>query len=514
MQNRAKVDYYGISRIRRSLVHFAFGKSASAIASLSVVIISIRELEVSEYAVFVTLQALVIMARTLTSFGVNSVILRYLPDLRVVGNNRAAYAMMFGGIAARAAMYVVPVSLILYLTGDRIASLLNLGEWSWLLGWYLMSVGFLRVVATFTGWALESLLWQKQAQYSIAIATLAKFAAVLYLVHDGSFDLQSFVWVELAGEGLSILLLFSSAAAAWLADPHRHEGNLRTLREDSRRYLRFAFWAYLFNFTTVLHGSAPNRLIVSHYLGVTSTALFGAVDRLIQYVKQYEPVKLLIGLVRPVFNAQYRGPEDFGNIVRFADGIFRFNLIILIVPLLPFTVAGEMLFDLITNGKYSNASMIFLGFYFVLALGSFMLVLELIVKAVELNSVFTISNLLMSGSVLVAIPFLPTVGLWALVVANSLGYLAAMSVILVYLRRKGFPVRLRWDLVARVVAALFVGAVAGRLLLELGVHPLLSIAAAYLVYIGASWFWLPFTSEEIDIGRSLLARKIRREEVK
>lgn len=510
MKNKAKVNYYGISRIRRSLIHFALGKSASAIASLLIVIITIRELPVSEYAVFVTLQAMVLIVRTLSSCGVNAVLLRYLPDLRVVGNNRATYALMFGGIATRAMLFFLPATLLLYFAGDRVAQLLNLGEWGWILGWYLLAVGSLRIVATFTAWALESLLWQKQAQYSIAVATLAKFGAVVYLVHTGDFDLRAFVWIEFAAEALSVVLLFASAWVSWQADPHRHDGTLRTLRDDSRRYLRFAFWAYLFNFTTVLHGSAPNRLIVSHYLGTASTALFGAVDRLIQYVKQYEPVKLLMGLVRPVFNAQYRGPDDFGKILRFADGIFRFNLIILIVPLLPFAVAGEALFEFITNGKYTDASTIFLGFYFVLVLGSFMLVLELIVKAVEHNSVFTISNLLMSGAVLAAIPFLPTVGLWALVAANSFGFLAAISVVLTYLARKGFPVRLRWDLVGRIVAALLVAVAAGRLLLQLGVHPLLSIGAAFLVYAGASWFWLPFTREEVAIGRELLSRKLDR----
>jgi hypothetical protein len=49
-------------------------------------------------------------------------------------------------------------------------------------------------------------------------------------------------------------------------------------------------------------------------------------------------------------------------------------------------------------------------------------------------------------------------------------------------------------------------------LLAFGVHPLLGIAAAYLAYIGTSWFWLPFTVEELDIGRALLARKVHREQ--
>ena len=61
MHHGAKVNYYGISRIRSSLIHFAFGKTTSGIASLLVVVLTIRELPVPEYAVLVTLQALVMM---------------------------------------------------------------------------------------------------------------------------------------------------------------------------------------------------------------------------------------------------------------------------------------------------------------------------------------------------------------------------------------------------------------------------------------------------------------------
>jgi O-antigen/teichoic acid export membrane protein len=510
VEQRAKANYYGMSRFRHSLVHFLLGKSTSAIASLVVVIITIRELEVSEYAVLVALQAMGLFARTLTSFGINAVLFRYLPELRVVGNNIATYTMMFGGIAMRAVMYIVPVVPVLLLFDDKMASLLRLGDWGWLLAWYLMTVSFLRVMATFTGWALESLLWQKQSQYSIAVATLVKLVGVVALIHADMFDLWTFLQLEVGTEALSLVLLLSSAVWSWKRDPHRMEGDRQVLKDDARRYIRFSSWAYLFNLTTVLNGSAPNRIIVSHYLGPATTALFGAVDRLIQYVKQYEPVKLLIGLVRPVFNSQYQSEEDFGKIVGFADGIFRFNLIILIFPLLPFAVAGESIFDLITNGKYTDASSVFLGFYFVLALGSFMLVLELIVKAVELNSVFTFSNLLMSASVLAAIPFLDTIGLWALVAANSIGFVAAIIAVVTYLSYKGFPVRMRWDLVVRIVAAMGVAVAGGRMLVGAGVHPILAIIVTYAIYIAVSWFWLPFTEQEVDVGKKLLSRRMHR----
>ena len=84
---------------------------------------------------------------------------------------------------------------VVYFAGDMLARLLNLGEWGWLLGWYLLLVGCLRVTATFTGWALESLLWQKQAQYSIAVSTLVKLGGVLLMLPGFLTDIIGFLFL-------------------------------------------------------------------------------------------------------------------------------------------------------------------------------------------------------------------------------------------------------------------------------------------------------------------------------
>lgn len=506
MESKSKHDHYGLARFRDSLFHFVFGKAFSAIASLIIVVTIIRQLEVAEYAVYATLHALVMFLRLLTSFGVNSSVLRFLPDLRVVGNSKATYAFLLGGIGLRAALYVAPVLLLYFLGAGWLSNLLSLGEWQWLLAWYLV-VGFFRITATFTAGALESLLWQKQAQYSIAVATLLRLVGVFYLLSIGQFDLWTLVVLELVTETISLLLLITSGLSKWRVDPSRDDGNYQKLIDDAGRYANFSLWAYLYNLTTVLHGSAPNRLIVSAFLGTASTALFGAIDRLIQFVKQYEPVKLLLGLVRPVFNANFRSQSDFPKIMSMADGLFRLNFVVLMLPLLPCAVAGHYIFDIVSAGKYSAASSFFLGFYFVLVLGSFMMVLELIVKALELTKIFVLSNLAQSGSVLVALPFLPTVGLWALVAANVLGYLIAIGIVVRFLAKKKFPIRIRWPLIAFVAAAAAIAIVAGWLAKQFGLHEIPAIALAYLFYAVVLASRLPFTAEELSIGRQLLAKR-------
>ncbi len=507
MSKPAAADYYGIARIRDSLFHFLFGKAFAAVATLVTVITVIRELEVSEYAVYATLTALVIFLRLLTSFGVNSTLLRFLPDLRVVGNNRSTYALLLLGLLLRAVMYILPVALLLFWAGDALAGLLKLGDWGWILGVYLV-VGFFRIMALFTAAALESLLWQKQSQYSLAAATLLRLVGVFYLIGIDDLNLATLVMLELVTETLALLFLVVSALVKWRQDPDRNAGTLTTLREDAGRYARFSGWAYLFNLTTVTHGSAPNRLIVSHMLSPAIVALFGAIDRLIQFAKQYEPVKMLMGLFRPVFNAQYRSREDYPKIMAMGDGMFRLNLVVLLLPLLPIAVAGEYVFTLITAGKYADAANLFMGFYLVLILASFMMVLELLVKAVEHTRIFVVSNLVLSASALAAWPFLDTAGLWALVVAISVGQVVAILIVVQYLAHFRFPVRIRWEQVGKICMSMLVAVAAGLVAGRAGLHPIVVIAMAMLLYAVCILKWLPFTADEQELFKQMFKKKL------
>ncbi len=510
---KSSADYYGITKVRDSLFHFLFGKVFSAFATLVIVITVIRELEIAEYAVYATLTALVIFLRLLTSFGVNATLLRFLPDLRVVGNNRSTYALLASGLLLRALFYIIPAALLLFWAGDAISNLLKLGTWNWILGTYLV-VGFFRIMALFAAATLESLLWQKQSQYSIAASTVLRLIGVFYLIATDDLDLRTLVMLELATEALALLFLMSFGLAKWRRDPDRHAGSLATLRQDLGRYTRFSAWAYLFNLTTVTHGSAPNRLIVSHMLGATTTALFGAMDRLIQFAKQYEPVKLLMGLVRPVFNAQYRSREDYPKIMAMGDSMFRLNLVVLMLPLLPIAVAGEFVFAIITAGKYTDAAYLFLGFYGILILGSFMMVLELLVKAVEHTRIFVVSNLILSASALAAWPFLDTAGLWALVWAISAGHVVAILTVVKYLDFHDFPVRIRWRQVAKVCVAAALAILLGCGAGLLGLHALVGVALAYAVYLGCILKWMPFTAAEQGLFKQMFLKKFGKESTK
>jgi len=137
-----------------------------------------------------------------------------------------------------------------------------------------------------------------------------------------------------------------------------------------------------------------------------------------------------------------------------------------------------------------------------------MMVLELLVKAVEHTRIFVVSNIILSLSAVAAWPFLDTAGLWALVVAISVGYVVAILTVVKYLDHFNFPVSIRWGQVLRICLMTAAAVAIGIGVSLLGAHSLLVILAAYLVFAVLLLKWMPFTAEEKGLFRQMFAQKL------
>ena len=289
------MERYGRQAITRSLFHFVLGKGVSAIAAFIVLVIAIRQLTSTEFAVYTSMHAMALMIGLLSSFGTNQVMMRFLPELRVRGNIVAMYRLLFRGIAVRGLTYAA-VALLLYVYAEPICRAFEFDAWVEVVRLYCL-VGFLRVNGTFIGAALESLLWQREAQYSAAVSGLVKVPLVLAAVWRGGMDLAGFVAIEIASELLLLLLVLGWAILRWKNDPERNLGDPEVLRRERSRYNRFSFWSYAQNLTSIGFGSASNRLFVSYFLPIDALARFGVIDRFIAFIWHYEPLRLFVGTV-------------------------------------------------------------------------------------------------------------------------------------------------------------------------------------------------------------------------
>ncbi len=501
-------EHYGMKAFKKSFAHFILGKGFSAIATICVLFIIIRELSIEEFAVYSSLHALVFIIGKLSSFGVNPVLLRYLPELKTQNQNKPMYRLLVLGLLIRALSYALFI-LILIPFIENIAGVFKLDNWLWLVPWYFI-VGFFRVNTTFFSQALESLLWQRDAQYSLAIAGFIRLLGVIVVLYWYDLTLFNFVIVELVAEISSYLLQVMFSISRWRKDADRRRGNENCLMENRSRYLKFAYWCYLQNTTSILYGSAPNRLFASFFLPIEYIAMFGVIDRLIDFVRRYEPLRMFQGMVRPVFMSRYSEDGNFAHLASMANFLIRFNLIFLLLPFLVLSIMGDVFFAWVTDGKYTDITALFLGFYLVVLVNSMNYVFDMFAKAVERNKILPFSNLVLSLSIVSAIPLIHHIGLWSIAIANVLGLVVSLLIVSKYLKKQGFIFTFEWLLTFKVIVYMVLSLLTGYLLLINGVNVFVTTVISCLLYTGLIILKPPVNLYERNLLKKLLSSKIHK----
>ena len=430
------IKYFGFSALSTSLRHFFIGKGFTIFSSLSVVLLLARYLEQNEYAIYISWQAIILVIGIVTTAGIQSAMHRYLPELRSNTLNKLVYRMIVIGVFFRLVLIVLIVLLLIVFLPE-VATFLKQTQWQWLLPWYLC-VGLLRLLSLSIAGTMEALLWQRISQYSLAIGSMVKLVGVLICIFVNKMTLLNIVIVELVSEILLLILLVYGLYKNWRKDEERNHGDTSWWKINNTRVYKYGATKCLASLSMLLYGSGPNRLLATSLMPNSEVALFGFADSLYQLFLRFMPSRLTLGIVRPVFIAKYATTGDFSKLTQMSNLMLRINMLILILAAVAIVILGEPVFDWITNGKYGSANLILAGFLVLLVFMSLRLIIEILIEAVEKNQISIYCNMVQSLSLILAIPLIPYIGLWGLVVANILGTIAAIILAINRLHSFGF----------------------------------------------------------------------------
>ncbi len=480
------------------------GKALTAVASVAVLLLVARVLPVPQFAAYAVFQAVIVLVNVISDFGVGQAMVRYVPELRAANNNRPMYLLIFRGAVIRSGMIAATLAAV-WLTASWWSPWFKLGDWLPWLALYL-PVGWLRLNNLFIFRTMESLLWQKVTQYSMAAGSLTRLALVLWLIWDGSLSLQSVILMELASELVIFALLLAGFHSRWRSDALRAQGDRRWLHDNWRRLRRFAILGYLQGLATVLYGGSANRIAASAALSAGTVGLFGFVDSLADYGQRYLPTRMLHGMIQPLFFARYSQSRDFQDMGRLANMTFRASLLALGLPAVVLLTGGEALLNWLTAGKYGQAAYLVAGMIFVLGLESLRSQMELMVQAVERNEIFLVSNLMLSSSLLIALALLPHIGLWAFVVGAGSGNLLSLFVVTIWFRKLGLIFQFDWWMTFKSFCTVGVAALMGAFASQ-HASAWIGVVVGVVVFTLITSVWPPVKPAERSMLLQLLKRR-------
>jgi O-antigen/teichoic acid export membrane protein len=256
----------------------------------------------------------------------------------------------------------------------------------------------------------------------------------------------------------------------------------------------------------LLYGSQSNRAISARFLSPQAMGDYGFADSLTNLFRRFLPSALLIGFIRPLCFARYAETKQLYYLERMANLVFRVNLILMSAATLALLFFGGPVLDVLTAGKYGSTIYLVAAMLGVLVLESLQIQHVLLCQTLERNGLLIYSNLILSGSLLVALPLFPAIGAWAIVLANLIGNLLAIAFIRMKLAPQGQAFSLDMPLILRAFLALGLAAVAGYQI-QHATSLVVGGLAGLVVFVLLVALLRPFSTEEISQLRGWLSRR-------
>ena len=417
---------FGAEALRRSLGHFALGKVVTGVSAVVLLVVLARVLPKADYALYATLQGLVLVIGAVASFGINQAVLRFLPEMRALGHNRAMYALLWRGIATRCVAIALGFGVCAFAL-PWIGATLGLQAYQpWVLAYF--AVGTVRLVGFFVATAMESLLWPRVSQYALALASLLKLGATLALAVSGSLDFPTLVVVEAVSESLALLGLVTGLRRNQRTDPRRDSGDPDWARRQIGRLRAFGRQNYISNLVSQLSTTAPYRVLAAATLSVENTALMGLVFGLTDLVRRFLPAEMGRFVLRSVLVADASNGTGNEVVTRRLGLNFRANAVLLTLLSSSALAGGSGALATFTAGKYPGVGPLLAAMGVVLLLNLWRMQYDMLASVVERMWWSIRANLgLAVGPAVAWLAAAPAQG-WAVVAGAGAGQLAAITI--------------------------------------------------------------------------------------
>lgn len=445
-------SHYGMDRLRRSFLYFVTGRGAAGLLGIAILMMQVRLLKPSDYGAYVALFAIFELVVAITTFGLDWIGLRFIPDYRVNGG-KAIHRFLLGLCSLRL------VSLLAGAAAWFIAimpALNHLGLESYepafvVFGVVVVTEGMVRFLVTVV---FDSLLAQAQAQAVMVVRNLVYAAFLLTAVLGYEVPhLEDIVRWEMISSitGLVVALFLF----AWLTVKENSAPVPGWIAPDRTALMSLGLHMYLSLLLALLYSSQVFMVLATRLLGLEAAALYGFARNVGEVVRKILPAQLLAGLIRPAVLARFAQGGSFAQLNTHAGYIYLASLLALLPLLVVFGVVGSELARLLSSGKFAESNWLIFAVLITFVPYSHRIVLELVVTAVRRADLWSRAALIgtMSLPLAIALTAWTSLGVYGLVLAAFLAEVTANVNIVKGLRSAGYDYSFDWARLFRLCAA-------------------------------------------------------------
>jgi O-antigen/teichoic acid export membrane protein len=449
---------YSGSQTRRNLAAFLAGKVPTAVLTACILGLSARLLPAAEFGHYVVAMALVELVLGLSSFGLDWILLRFIPDVRLHGDRRSL-ARLVGGVAVCRTLLLAAIAAVaLALPALRPASVP--AALASPLAMLLVVEGSMRVLRDNT---LEALALQSRMQAVTVLRGAVLLLVLLAADSAGGASARTLLLAELAASGGALLLAAGCFLAALLRQPAVAQPGWQAPRAAQMRAV--ALHNYVSSIVEYLYSPSSLILLLARSQAPQTMAGLGFALRLTDIIRNYLPGMVVFSVVRARMLGAYAGSRDYGELQRWAHFVFKVCALSLLPVLAVAIVYGDLVLQLASGGRFGEYRLLFAVLCGWLVLRLHRLILNIVCNAVGLMGMWALASLVS----LLALPLLawlggPLLGLWLVPAALLGNELVVNGLVVAGMARRGFAWPLGWRWWRRALPALALALAAPSLL--------------------------------------------------
>jgi O-antigen/teichoic acid export membrane protein len=353
-------SHYSGKRFKGAIRVFLVGRATQGIANFALTLWTVRLLAPVDYGAYMALWGVVELLVPLSSLGLLEAVRRFMPELVSRGTAAAVRAFVKWTMLARYGFVLAWVATLF-------------AVWPWFAAWLgfshaqaeqsmvALALFFTVLGFRFTAEFLETLLEQRWSQLAQALQPIGRLLGMALLVTIDSVSLAHVLWVDVAASLLCLLL--AEVALLRRLSALQLNGQYAVA---PREVVAFSWHMAATNLLQATASMGALRLIAVRLLGLEAAGLFAFLQQILSLTSRYMPAQLLANIVRPMLIARQAAGET-GVVRRGVSLMMKSNLLIVLMVVAVFAVAGDVIIAIASGGRFTGAGNVMLLFFLALA---------------------------------------------------------------------------------------------------------------------------------------------------
>jgi O-antigen/teichoic acid export membrane protein len=386
---------YSKHRFKKAVYHFLVGKMVQSGATLVLLLLLVRVLNLEAYGIYVTIYGMVEFLFVASSFGFMQAPLRFIPEI-ITNAKKQDFQRFIIVLFSLRVFSLVIIGTILFFNVTSLALWLNISH-NYHNALYLgILLIFFVLLFRFSATILEAQMEQKEAQLLRALGPLLRLGLIIIALFYYSTGELILTYVLLIDVLVFFILVLLASYRCYIWTKNRELG------EQQQSFQFGQVWLFMRNITGVnllrsLGSKGGVTLIIASTIGLKEAGLFVFIQQLVrQSLRKKMPSVMFRNLIMPMLVSRYKKTGHSEKVQRVANLLMLFNLIPVGIGITLAVSQGDKLIELLSGGKYLDAGWFLMLFIIILGAKSQGSVLEMLMMIFDKTKWLFYTSIIMS----------------------------------------------------------------------------------------------------------------------